>query len=166
MSIFLWYVNTVRSISAVVLLFPFIWVILTSFTLRYETDMFCLVLNINKILGHFPYIIPGKSGRRLNIHFYPSKSDGRQILLVNNCKLFGLLSHLTVLPCSRSIFTMSAMGYWALAAQRPQPCKTKKITICSMANHCISMVVINMITTQPKRCTAMPKHSVNRIFLL
>lgn len=30
-------------------------------------------------------------------------------------------SYLTVFPCSLSIFTMSAMGYCALAAQRPQP---------------------------------------------
>lgn len=29
--------------------------------------------------------------------------------------------HLTVLPCSFSIFTMSAIGYWAFAAHKPQP---------------------------------------------
>lgn len=34
-------------------------------------------------------------------------------------------SYLTALPCSLSIFTISAMGYCAFAAHRPQP-KHKK----------------------------------------
>lgn len=50
-----------------------------------------------------------------------SKTWGGEVTVQKRYKIV----HLTVLPCSLNIFTMSAIGYWALAAHKPQP-KQKK----------------------------------------
>lgn len=49
-------------------------------------------------------------------------------------------TNLTFLPCSVSIFTKSAMGYWALAAQSPYPVREhkktqKNVMVLSLTSH-------------------------------